>query len=81
MISMGLKQPPTKGSHFRKMNQDLPDSISMGKYVFKLNFPKQQYEAVNGMGRVILIISVEYYLKNTEAFMQVNGKPAPQNNS
>jgi hypothetical protein len=51
------------------MKKELPGLICMGELIFTLNLPKQQYEAVNEMGRVILIISVEYYLKNSEAFM------------
>lgn len=51
------------------MKMNLPGLICMGEHLFSLNLPKQQYEAVNEMGRVILIISVEYYLKNSEAFM------------
>lgn len=51
------------------MKKELPGLICMGEHIFTLNLPKQQYEAVNEMGRVILIIPVEYYLKNSDAFM------------
>jgi hypothetical protein len=51
------------------MEKELPVLICMGEYLFTLNLPKQQYEAVNEMGRVILKISVEYYMRNSEAFM------------
>jgi len=52
-----------------KMKKELPGLICMGEHIFTLNSLKQQYEAVNEMGRVILIISVDYYLKNSDAFM------------
>ena len=58
-----------KSKDFKKMKKELPGLICIGEHIFTLNYAKQQYEAVNEMGRVILIIPVEYYLENSDAFM------------
>ena len=65
----GCKNTKDITQQFMKMKKELPGLICMGEHIFTLNLHKQQYEAVNEMGRVILIISVEYYLKNSDAFM------------
>lgn len=51
------------------MKKELPGLICLGEHIFTLNVSKQQYETVNERGSVFLKISVEYYLKNSEAFI------------